>query len=83
MIEGRFGEAIEVADVILKYFPKDVYTILKRGHAHGDLLKTEFLSKYPVAATIPRSLRPRYHLLASENAKAFDKAEKLGWLPPL
>ncbi len=82
MIEGRFQDAIDVADVILEHFPKDVHTILKRGHAHGEILKRDFLSKYPLASSVPSSLQPRYQYLATQNAEAFKKAEAWGWAAP-
>ncbi|MEP2987369.1 MAG: transglutaminase family protein [Parasphingorhabdus sp.] len=82
MIEGRYQEAIDVADVILEHFPKDVYTVLKRGHAHGEILKRDFLNKYPLASAVPVSLQPRYQYLAKQNEEAFKKAEAWGWQAP-
>ncbi len=81
MIERRYQEAIDVADVILEHFPKDVHTILKKGEAYNQIFKAEFLDRYPLTASVPKSLLPRYHQLASENARAFAKAEALGWEP--
>lgn len=82
MIEGRFQEAIDVTDVILEHFPEDVYAVLKRGHAHGEILKRDFLSKYPLANSVPVSLQPRYQYLAKQNSEAFKKAEAWGWMAP-
>jgi regulator of sirC expression with transglutaminase-like and TPR domain len=82
MDQHRYQEAIDVADVILQYYPRDVYTVVKRGSAYGELLRTEFSEKYSTPAAIPPSLRPRYVKLAKANADAFAKADGWGWKPP-
>lgn len=81
MNEGRYSEAIDVANVLLEYYPKDVHAVLSRGSAYGELLRTEFVERYPTPAQIPPALRPRYQLLASQNAAAFQQAEAWGWAP--
>lgn len=81
MSEGRYSEAIDVANVLLEYYPKDVHAVLSRGSAYGELLRTEFVERYPTPAQIPPTLRPRYQLLASQNAAAFQQAEAWGWAP--
>lgn len=81
MSEGRYNEAIAVADVLLEYYPTDVHAMLTRGSAHGELLRTEFVERFPNPQTIPPSLRPRYQMLASQNAAAFQQAEAWGWVP--
>lgn len=82
MTEHRHQEVIDVADVILAANPRDVYAMLKKGTAAGELLRLEFTERYPVPAAIPPSLRPRYQMLAQQNAQAFAEAEALGWTPP-
>jgi len=81
MEEGRYQDAIEVADVILEHYPKDVHALVARASAHGRLLETEFMAIYPTPAAIPASLQPRYRQLAAANAEGFAKAESWGWTP--
>jgi hypothetical protein len=78
--QHRYQEGIEVADVILQYYPRDVDTVVARGSAYGELLQ-QFTDKYPTPAAIPPALRARYQQLASANAEAFAKAESWGWKP--
>lgn len=79
MSQGRYEEAIEVADVLLEYYPKDIHAVLSRGSAFGELMRTEFVERFPNPAAIPPSLRPRYQMLAAQNAAAFRQAEAWGW----
>jgi hypothetical protein len=82
MIEGRFQEAIEVAEVILQPYSRDGYTTVKLGTAYAELMRVEFLERFPTLATIPPALRQRYMMLAQQNQLAFEAAEALGWEPP-
>lgn len=82
MSQGRYDEAIAVADVLLEYYPTDVHAMLTRGSAYGELLRTEFTERFPNPQTIPDSLRPRFLMLASQNAAAFEQVEAWGWTPP-
>jgi regulator of sirC expression with transglutaminase-like and TPR domain len=79
MGEGRYQEAIEVAQVILQHAPRDGYTLVKLGSAYGELLRIEFLERFAAPALIPTDLRPRFALLAQRNRRAFEAAEALGW----
>ena len=81
MSQGRYEEAIEVADVLLEYYPKDIHAVLSRGSAYGELMRIEFVERFPSPAAIPPSLRPRYQMLAKKNAAAFQQAEAWGWTP--
>lgn len=82
MIEGRFQEAIDVAEVILQHYPRDGYTLVKLGTAYAELLRIEFRERFPTPALIPVSLRPRYMTFAQRNQVTFQAAEALGWEPP-
>jgi regulator of sirC expression with transglutaminase-like and TPR domain len=82
MIEGRFQEAIEVAEVILQHYPRDGYTMVKLGTAYAELMRVEFLERFPTPAMLPSALRRRYMLFAQRNQIAFQAAEALGWDPP-
>jgi len=81
MEQGRYDDAIAVADVLLEYYPTDVHAMLTRGSAHGELLRTEFIERFPNPQAIPPSLRLRFQMLASQNAAAFRQAEAWGWVP--
>lgn len=81
MTEERFQEAIDVAEIILQHYPRDGYTMVKLGSAYGELLRIEFVERYPVPAMIPPALRQRYLMLAQENQHWFQTAEALGWEP--
>lgn len=82
MGEGRFQEAIDVAEVILRYYPLDGYTLVKLGTAYGELMQAEFIERFPNPNSIPLALRQRYVLLTQGNQRAFQTAEALGWEPP-
>jgi hypothetical protein len=79
--QGRYQEAVDVADAILGVNQRDAYVLVKKGNALGEILKAEFHAKYPLPALIPPALRPRYARLAAANEKAFREAEALGWKP--
>jgi regulator of sirC expression with transglutaminase-like and TPR domain len=79
--ERRFQEAIEVAEVILRHYPRDGYTMVRLGSAYGELMRVEFVERFPTPATIPLGLRQRYLMLAQQNQRAFQEAEALGWEP--
>jgi regulator of sirC expression with transglutaminase-like and TPR domain len=76
--EGRYQEAADVAELVLQHYPRDGYTLAKLGTAYGELLRTEFLERFPTPATVPPALRPRYMLLVERNRLAFEAAEALG-----
>lgn len=82
MAEGRFQEAIEVADVILLHYPRDGYTLVKLGTAYAELMRIEFFERFPTPAMLPPALRQRYAMLAQRNQRAFQAAEALGWESP-
>ena len=82
MSEGRFPEAIDVAEVILQHYPRDGYTRVKLGTAYAELMRGEFLERFPPPAPVPPDLRERFLLLARRNQLAFEAAEALGWEPP-
>lgn len=79
--ERRFQDAIDVAGVILLHYPRDGYTLVKLGSAYGELMRVEFLERFPTPAAIPPALRGRSMMLAQGNQRAFEAAEALGWEP--
>ena len=51
--ESKFQEAIEIGEVILEQFPRDGYTLVKRGHAYGELLRIECIERFPSRNVMP------------------------------
>jgi regulator of sirC expression with transglutaminase-like and TPR domain len=82
MTEGRYQEAVDVARVILQHYPRDGYTMVKLGTAYAELMRTEFVERYPPPARVPAALQQRFLFLAQRNEQAFQAAEALGWQPP-
>ncbi len=81
LAEGRFQEAVEVAQLILRHHPRDGYAMVRLGTAYGELMRVEFVERFPTTAMIPPALRPRYAWLAEGNRRGFQAAEALGWEP--
>lgn len=81
MTEGRFQEAIDVAEIILRHYPRDGYAMVKLGTAYGELMRVEFVERFPTPAMIPSALRQRFVMLAQQNQQRFQAAEALGWEP--
>lgn len=79
--EGKFQEAIDIGDAILAQFPRDGYTLVKRGHAHGELLRIECIERFPSRNAMPPAIQIRCDSLAQWNADDFGKAEAMGWSP--
>lgn len=81
LTRGRYQDAIDIAGVILEYFPRDGYTMVKRGHAFGELLRIECVERFPSRAATPVPIQSRCDHLAANNVLAFGRAEALGWRP--
>jgi len=79
MAEGRWQQVIDVADIILKYYPHFTNAILDHGTAAAFLMDTEFKQKYPSLKDVPVALLPTYFLLDQANHADFARAEALGW----
>jgi regulator of sirC expression with transglutaminase-like and TPR domain len=77
--EERPDLAIALADMALKYNPRDVSALLQKGRAYFLMARKEFFSKYPRPMDIPKELRPRYTELTDNNRYWFERAEALGW----
>jgi regulator of sirC expression with transglutaminase-like and TPR domain len=78
--EGRYEQAIAVADIILRHNPRDAYSMVKQGTACAALMRQE-LERYGSVFLIPPLRRARYLDLARRNRAAFEAAEALGWEP--
>lgn len=79
--EGRYGEAIEVAEIILRNSPRDIHALVKKATACGHIVRTEFEAVYPRPFLIPMPQRLRYLRLEALNRGLFAAAEALGWEP--
>lgn len=82
MGERRYQEAIEVGEIILQHNPRDALTMVHVGSADAELMRTEFVERYPDPALIPPAMRARYAMLAQRNRQMFQAAEALGWEEP-
>jgi hypothetical protein len=82
MSERRYREAIEVAEVMLRHSPRDGYTLVKLGSACGEIMRSEFIERFPDLNAMPLALRQRFVMLAQRNQAAFSAAEALGWDAP-
>jgi regulator of sirC expression with transglutaminase-like and TPR domain len=79
--EGKLQESIDIGDAILEQFPRDGYTLVKRGHAYGELLRIECIERFPSRNAMPPETKVRCDMLAKRNDEDFGKAEAMGWAP--
>ena len=77
--EGKLQEAIDIGASILEQFPRDGYTLVKRGHAYGELLRIECIERFPSRNVMPPKTQTQCDMLARQNGDDFRKAEALGW----
>ena len=81
LTEGKFQDAIDIGTEILEQFPRDGYTLVKRGHAYGELLRIECIERFPSRNAMPPETRTQCDSLAKRNDEDFGKAEAMGWRP--
>lgn len=79
LAQGRYEEAVAVADVLIETNPTDAYSMTKKGTAYYRLLERDFIRRYPTEQDIPASELPRAVELSRANGEAFARAEALGW----
>jgi regulator of sirC expression with transglutaminase-like and TPR domain len=77
----RYQEAIDVANEILKHYPKFAYAMVKKATAAYHLLTADYYSKYPNIEDVPADQHARLNYLQQINQRSFNKAESLGWKP--
>ncbi|MEM8594974.1 MAG: hypothetical protein AAGF76_00670 [Pseudomonadota bacterium] len=77
--KGRYEEATAVADLLIAQHLAYAYAIVKKGSAYYNLIRTEYLERYPNPNAVPHALRSRYMHLSRQNAAAFQTAEAMGW----
>lgn len=56
--------------------------MLHIGHASAQLIKSQFISRYPQPNLIPPAERPYFKALERDNQLMYAKAEALGWREP-
>ena len=78
---GKYQEAIQLAEILLKHYPNDAYLYTKIGTAYYHLLDLNFYQRFPTPKQIPRQQLGLYQHWSEQNRLAFAKAEALGWQP--
>ncbi len=81
MAEGRYKDAMDVADILIEHYPMFAYMMVKKATASYHLLQSEFYEKYPTVQDVPEDQRPYLAYLQNMNQDLFDRAESLGWRP--
>ncbi len=71
-----------LADLALKYYPKNVTAMLHKGTAYAMMVQQEYQQKYPMPSTIPATLVPRFLELNKNRDYWYDQAEALGFVQP-
>jgi regulator of sirC expression with transglutaminase-like and TPR domain len=79
--EGKFQDAIDIGTAIVEQFPRDGYTLVKRGHAYGELLRIKCIERFASRNAMPPETRTRCDFLARRNGQDFEMAEVMGWMP--
>lgn len=80
--QQEYERVIALSDLMLKYYPKHVYAMIRKASAYSHLITQRFVKKYPDARKIPAHLRAHFHYLGWNNQHWFTKAEDLGWREP-
>jgi regulator of sirC expression with transglutaminase-like and TPR domain len=78
----QFERRIEIADVVLRYFPADANAMLHKGHSYFGIAKRDFESQYLSPAQMPQETRNLYNEISRKNHYWYAKAEELGWRQP-
>ncbi|MCI0556176.1 MAG: transglutaminase-like domain-containing protein [Anaerolineae bacterium] len=78
----EYEKAMMISDVVLKYYPNAVDSMLMKGSLFYRLLAKHYLGKYPAPYLIPVTERPYFEFLSINNRYWFEKAELLGWHEP-
>ena len=75
----RYAETAEVADLLLRAYPKFIQAMVIQASAYERTIDAEFGAKYAAPDLIPPALRARYLALARKDRAVLDKAAALGW----
>ena len=70
--DGRYYDAMAVADILLKNYPTYAYAMAKKGTAAYHLLKANFFDHYKTVEEVPEDKRPMLAYLQRINQHTFD-----------
>ena len=79
--QGRYQDAMAVADIVLDHYPKFAYAMIKKSTSAYYLLKSKFYAPYPNVQDVPENQRSYLAYLQRVNQGGFERAEALGWRP--
>jgi regulator of sirC expression with transglutaminase-like and TPR domain len=79
--QKQWQKSIDVSTLILKYYPKFAYAMIKIGNAYSKLLDEKIAIAGAKESALPAE-KAAIKQLNSQNLMWFDKAEKMGWQPP-
>lgn len=77
--EHRYAETAEIADLLLRAYPKFIQGMVVQASAYERMIDAEFGAKYAAPDLIPPALRARYLAPARKDRAALDRATGLGW----
>lgn len=80
--QGQHERRIALADLLLKYSPKDVATMLQKSSGYYGLAKRDFVAKYPTPNDIPFQKRAYFSEIERNHDLWVGKAQALGWRQP-
>lgn len=80
--QHQYEQVMRISDLVLEYSPKSVEAMLHKGHASAQLIKEQFISKYPRPYMIPPEKVAYFHYLDQTNRDSYANAEALGWREP-
>jgi len=81
MADGKFAEAVRVADFLIEQHPKFVWAMSVKALAIQKLWTRDFVSVYAGPEDIPEEDLPRFSQLVGEHRKTLAAARALGWQP--
>ena len=78
--QKQWQKVIDVSKLILKYYPKYAYAMLKLGNAYRGLLQAK-IKQFSATKPITQIEKSYLDELYAQNKSWFEKAEVLGWQP--
>jgi regulator of sirC expression with transglutaminase-like and TPR domain len=76
---GRFEQAIAVANIILAAYPANGLALAKKGSGFYRLIERDIIKRFPDPHDLPPDVAAYAEWLARSNREAFARAEALGW----
>jgi len=77
----KWQDSINIAKLILQYYPKYAYAMIKIGNGYSKLLAQK-VAEARTKGSYTKDEKAIMDNLYRKNIYWFEKAEKLGWLPP-